>query len=78
MLGALANHSVSIEEGSIYLRTGVGALTEKAQVLEIMQDRMGIPHVRFRLQVTRGTANPSIENRTLSLEAFYARYKKLS
>jgi hypothetical protein len=45
-------------------------------VLEITRDRMGIPHVHFQLQVTRGTAKPFIESRTLALEVFNARYKK--
>jgi len=37
---------------------------------------MGIPHVRFELQVTRGGAMPAAENRTLSLEAFQGRFRE--
>jgi hypothetical protein len=76
IFGGLASPDASIEAGSTYLRVSGGSLTEKAHVLEVMEDRMGIPHVRFQLQVIRGSARQFVENRTLALETFHARYKK--
>ncbi|MDD3288083.1 MAG: hypothetical protein PHX43_03645 [Alphaproteobacteria bacterium] len=77
ILGALTSHHyATVEEGMTFQRTGAGAFTEIARVLEVTQDRMGIPHVRFQLQVSRGAVKPTVECRTLALETFYARYKK--
>ncbi len=77
ILGALAGYNAqTIEVGASYQRFGSGALVETAFVLEVGPDRMGIPHVRFRLQVARGTASPTIETRTLALEAFQNRFKE--
>jgi hypothetical protein len=75
--GFRTQHGASVEEGMTFLRTGTGAVREKARVLEVLEDRMGIPHVRFQLQVMCGAMeNPTVENRTLALETFSARYKK--
>lgn len=75
ILGALAGHTQTIEVGATYRRFGSGALVETAFVLEVGPDRMGIPHVRFRLQVARGNGTPTIETRTLALEAFQNKFK---
>ena len=75
ILSALTNNGSGIEAGEIYRRFGAGSLIETAQVLEVARDRMGIPHVRFQLQVTRGTEKPLIEYRTLALESFHAKFR---
>jgi len=76
ILGALANHAPAVEVGAFYRRFGSGALVETAYVLEVAPDKLGILHVRFELQVTRGMGNPTIETRTLALEAFQSRFKE--
>ena len=63
--------------GAAYRRHSWGALVETANVLQVGPDRMGIPHVRFELQVKRGNGMPTVETRTLSLEAFQNRYREL-
>lgn len=77
ILGALAGYTQTVEVGATYRRFGNGALVETAHVLEVGPDRMGIPHVRFRLQVARGTGGtPTVETRTLALEAFQNKFKE--
>lgn len=76
ILGALAGHAQTIEVGASYRRLGNGALVETAYVLEVGPDKMGIPHVRFKLQVARGTSKSPVETRTLALEAFQSRFKE--
>ncbi len=75
MLTSLRSSNTSIEEGAVYRRPGTGSVTETAEVLEVARDNMGIPHVRFRLRVARGT-DARVEQRTLALDIFYARYKE--
>lgn len=75
MLNALLNTAVMVEEGASYRRPLNGSVTETAQVLEIAEDKMGIPHVRFKLHVARGT-DARTEQRTLALDIFYARYRE--
>ncbi|MDD3181606.1 MAG: hypothetical protein PHD48_02220 [Alphaproteobacteria bacterium] len=75
ILGALTSHVPTIEVGASYRREGGGAFVETAYVLEVAPDRLGIPHVRFQLQVARGACRPTIETRTLSVEAFQSRFR---
>lgn len=76
ILGALTNHFVApVEVGASYRRVGTGAFVEIAHVLEVAEDKMGIPHVRFQLQVARGASRPTVETRTLALEAFQSKFK---
>jgi len=65
-----------VEVGAAYRRYGTGAVVEIASVLDIAPDKMGIPHVRYQLQVVRGNGMPVIENRTLALEVFQTRYRE--
>ncbi len=76
MLNALTNYNASIKEGGVYRRSTMGSLTETAEVLEIGRDKMGIPHVRFALRVACGSTGAATEQRTLSLDTFYARYRE--
>jgi len=75
MLNSLLNSGGGIEEGALYRRPGTGSVRETAEVLEIAEDKMGIPHVRFQLRVVRGT-DARTEQRTLALDIFYARYRE--
>lgn len=76
ILGALASHFQTVEVGASYRRVGAGAFVETAYVLDVAEDKLGIPHVRFQLQVARrGTTQPTVETRTLSLEAFQSKFR---
>jgi hypothetical protein len=75
ILGALTSHAAPLEVGASYRREGSGAFVETAYVLEVAEDKLGIPHVRFQLQVRRGAGRPSLETRTLSVEAFQSRFR---
>lgn len=76
ILSAFALQGQQIEAGAVYKRQGTGACVEKAEVLEVAPDKMGIPHVRYQLLVQRGVSQPTIETRTLSLEAFLSRFRE--
>ena len=65
-----------VEVGAAYRRYGTGAVVEIANVLVIAPDKMGIPHVRYQLQVVRGNGVPVVENRTLALEVFQNRFRE--
>ncbi|MCL2470030.1 MAG: hypothetical protein FWF24_07410 [Alphaproteobacteria bacterium] len=75
ILGALTNYANPIEVGASYRRTGAHALVETAYVLDVAKDKLGIPHVHFQLHIVRGACRPTVETRTLSLEAFQSRFK---
>jgi len=75
MLKALSN-PYSVEEGAKYRRAAGGSMVETAEVLEVGRDKMGIPHVRFYLRVACGTTGAALEQRTLALDTFYARYRE--
>ena len=76
ILGALTSYRTpSVEVGASYRRTVSSAFIETAEVLEVAEDKLGIPHVRFQLRVARGACSPTVEVRTLSLEAFQSRFK---
>ena len=76
ILNALSYRDAEVKVGASYRRYGTGAVVEIAYVTEVAEDKMGIPHVRFELQVARGTGMPTVENRTLALEVFQARYRE--
>ncbi len=65
----------AIECGTVF-RALCGLLEEKAEVLSVGNDRAGIPHVRFQLEVKRGCSTPSVEQRTLALSSFRDRYRE--
>lgn len=75
MLNGLLHHT-SIEEGGRYRRNASSVMKETAEVIEIGEDKMGIPHVRFQLYVACGNSGALVEQRTLSLDAFYSRYRE--
>lgn len=68
-----------ILEGALFRRGMGGSMSEIAEVVEVGQDRMGIPHVRFYTHLVRGSYTSSAldsEQRTLALDSFCARYKE--
>jgi hypothetical protein len=66
-----------VELGAHYERGAGPAMTEIVEVVEVGKDRMGIPHVRFNMQIKRGDyVTPGSEQRTLALDIFYARYRE--
>lgn len=69
-------HGDSVEVGAAYRRYGSGATVEIAYVFDVAPDKMGIPHVKFELQVIRGKHAPTYETRTLALEVFQNRYRE--
>ncbi len=75
MLNVLSNPA-TLQEGARFRRSTGGMMTETAEVLEVGRDKMGIPHVRFQLYVACGSTGSAAEQRTLSLDTFYARYRE--
>ena len=75
MLNAMINPP-AVEEGARYRRHAGSSMTETAEVIEVAEDKMGIPHVRFQLRVACGSTGAGLEERTLALDTFYARYKE--
>ncbi len=70
-------HNNDIQEGARFRRATSGSMTETAEILEIGRDKMGIPHVRFQLYVVCGhRTTTAMEQRTLSLDSFHARYRE--
>lgn len=76
ILSAFVPQGQQIEAGATYTRQGTGAFMETAEVLDVAPDKMGIPHVRYQLLVQRGVSKPTVETRTLSLEAFLGRFRE--
>lgn len=68
--------TISVEEGSIFRRGMGGCLSEIAEVIDVGYDRLGIPHVRFKSHLVRGSYAQNSEQRTLSLDCFCSRYKE--
>lgn len=66
----------TIKEGAVFNRRGQGPAVEYARVIGVGEDRMGIPHVRFELQVRRHGVPSGIECRTLALDVFCSRYRE--
>ena len=65
----------AIASGATF-RAAFGLIEERAEVLSVGNDRAGIPHVRFQLEVKRGSSTANIERRTLALTCFRDRYRE--
>jgi len=74
ILKSLSHAPCNIEIGETYRRSKTGAGEERAYILSIAPDRMGIPHVCFDLTAIRGTGKSFTERRTLGMEAFRAQF----
>ncbi len=72
---AATQNQETITLGAIF-RAAFGLIEEKAEVLSIGNDRVGIPHVKYQLEVKRGSSMPCSEQRTLALECFRDRYRE--
>ena len=64
-------HAAEVKPGEIYRRLLGNHVTETATVLELRDDPVGIPHVRFRVRFERN-ATETIETalRLLAVPAF--------
>jgi hypothetical protein len=77
MIQSFPKGESEIVEGALYRRGMGGSMSEIAEVLEVGQDRMGIPHVRFNTHLMRGSySTQDSEQRTLALDSFCQRYKE--
>ncbi|MBI1272850.1 MAG: hypothetical protein GC131_02040 [Alphaproteobacteria bacterium] len=63
----------NVQVGATYCSSR-GPQKERVCVLSVHSDRQGIPHVRYELSVQRCGSTPSVEQRTLALASFRARY----
>ena len=63
--------------GNIYRRKRDSRVTETVEVVSVIPDRAGIPHVRYRLSFARAErrSDPA-EDRTLALSAFTELYRE--
>lgn len=52
-----------------------GATQERAEVLGVAKDGLGIPHVRYQLELHRAGNCSSVGQRTLALNSFCDRYR---
>jgi hypothetical protein len=61
-----------IRVGGIYRHSGPGNVVETAKVIDVAPDAMGIPHVRFEVQVEQSRVRQTrfAATRTLNLETF--------
>jgi hypothetical protein len=59
-----------IRVGCQYCRQAHTGITETAEVVDMKQDSLGIPHVRFLYSVQRNGRIEQTDYRTLALEAF--------
>ena len=61
-----------IRVGGIYRHSGPGNVVETAKVIDMGPDAMGIPHVRFEVQVEQSRVRQTrfAATRTLNLETF--------
>jgi len=77
MIQNFQKDDTDITEGALYRRGMGGSMSEIVEVIEIGQDKMGIPHVRFNTHLMRGNyGSQDSEMRTLALDSFCARYKE--
>ncbi len=79
MLSRLINWSSKrpeVREGAVFQHKGPGNLVETAKVLDIVPDAMGIPHVRYDLEVERNKMplESLTSSRTLNLRSFTSHF----
>ena len=65
------------ETGARYVRQSAGRSVELAEILDVSQDGMGIPHVTFRSSMIRTDRHESAGRRTLALSCFRERFRLL-
>jgi hypothetical protein len=70
------HHAAEVKPGETYRRLLGNCVTETATVLDLRNDPVGIPHVRFRVRFERN-ATETIETalRLLAVPAFQTAYR---
>lgn len=71
------NREELVKSGSRFYRHRPDRMVEMATVISVVSDGLGIPHVRYNLDIQklRGTTKFSDGPRSLSLETFMATYR---
>ena len=69
------NSHPDVMPGAVFRHDAGTAGVETAEVIDLPTDDIGIAHVRFRVQITRGDATFVDEERILALESFCARFR---
>lgn len=62
-----------VNEGAFYRRSRGPHIVETAKVIAVVPDGLGIPHVRFFLQI-QSPCEVAFEQRTLALQSFATLY----
>lgn len=71
------SHQQDVETGQLYRRRRESRVTETAEVVSVIQDRVGIPHVRYRVSFARPERHEiPAEYRTLALSVFTELYRE--
>ena len=65
---------VTVKPGSIYRLARKHNMVEVAEVVSVVNDKSGIPHVRYLLRFDHRYCQPSRDSRMLSLSSFADRY----
>lgn len=63
-----------VREGTLYQRDFDGRVVEVAKIIDLYDDRAGIPHVRYELSYQRPTRVDFEGLRVLALQSFVERY----
>jgi len=64
--------------GSVHERIIGGRTVEQAEVLEVSQDGMGIPHVRYRVTHIHASRRARAGLRVLALSSFLSQFAEIS
>ena len=69
-----------VTEGALFRRERPDRMIETARVITVSDDGMGIPHVRYELEIGKKKATTSVKagSRALALETFIRTYTYLS
>ncbi len=76
-IALLRRRQKHVDVGERFVRTHSDRTVETAQVLSVMNDSLGIPHVRYALTIKKPQRPGSFHEgpRLLALEAFAAAYQ---
>jgi hypothetical protein len=77
MILSRATESRSVQIGGIYRHRPAGTAIETAEVIGLLDDRSGIPHVRFMVRIERQYRSVHDGPRTLSVTSFLKYYNEL-
>ena len=68
---------LQVKVGAVFRNIRRDNIIETAKVLDIVQDSMGVPHVHYKVSIGSAHQECFEEQRTLGLESFAERFKKL-